>query len=116
MLFTFICLDKANSADLRMRIRAEHIEYMIAVKDKTVFGGPLLSDDSEVSVGSIFAIDFADRAAAENFIKAEPYSREGLFEKVMIYPWRQMVPEVEEGFLLKELDRQRQLAQNRTDG
>ena len=110
MLFAFICFDKPGKADLRKRIRVEHIEYMIAAKDRTVFGGPLQDDDGETTIGSIFAIDFADRAAAEAFIAEEPYTKYGLFETPQIFPWKQMVPELEEGFLLKELARQRELA------
>jgi len=109
MLFAFICIDKPCRAELRQRVRAEHIEYMIAVKDRTVFGGPLQSDDGATTFGSVFAIDFADREAAERFIAQEPYFRNGLFESVQIRRWGQMVPETEEGSLLGELRRQRAL-------
>ena len=47
---------------------------------------------------------------AEVFIANEPYTKGCLFESVTIHRWRQMVPEPEEGFLLKELERQRNLA------
>ena len=104
MLFAFILRDRPGSAELRDLLRAEHIEYMISIKDRTVFGGPLTSEDG-TSIGSVFAADFDDRAAAEAFIADEPYSRGGLFESVEVHGWRQMVPEPEEGFLLAELER-----------
>ena len=110
MLFAFICFDRPGKADLRQRIRAEHIEYMIAVKERTVFGGPLQDESGEVTIGSIFAIDFEDRAAADAFIAAEPYTRDGLFEPPQIYPWKQMVPEIVEGNLQRELERQQAMA------
>lgn len=110
MLFAFICFDKPGRADLRQRIRAEHIEYMIAALDRTAFGGPLQDDDGATTIGSIFAIDFADRAAAEAFIADEPYTKYGLFEPPQIYPWIQMAPEAEPGDLRRELERQRELA------
>jgi len=112
MLFAFICLDKPNSADLRLSVRAEHIEYMIAVKDRTVFGGPLLDEAAAASIGSIFAIEFESYTAARQFIDKEPYTQKGLFASVQIFPWKQMVPEREEGFLLAELERQRILARS----
>ena len=111
MLFAFICFDKPGMAGLRQEIRAEHIEYMIRVKDRTVFGGPLQDDSGDVTIGSIFAIDFSDRSAAEAFIADEPYTRSGVFETPRIFPWKQMVPETEEGSLLKELERQKALVQ-----
>jgi hypothetical protein len=110
MLFAFICFDKPGKADLRQRIRAEHIEYMMAALDRTAFGGPLQDDDGETSIGSIFAIDFDDRASAEAFIAEEPYTRYGLFEPPRIYPWVQMAPEPEPGSLQRELERQREMA------
>ena len=110
MLFTFICFDQPGKALLRQEIRAEHIEYMIAVKNRTVFGGPLQDDSGEVTVGSIFAIDFADRAAADAFIAEEPYTKNGVFSPPQIYPWKQMVPELKEGSLQKELERQKAMA------
>lgn len=111
MLFAFVCTDKPGKAELRQRVRAEHIEYMIAVVDQTVFGGPLLSEEGEMSLGSIFAIDFENRSAAEAFIADEPYTRHGLFESVLIRRWKQMVPEREAGFLDAELARQKKLQQ-----
>jgi uncharacterized protein len=110
MLFAFICFDQPGKALLRQEIRAEHIEYMIAVKSRTVFGGPLQDESGETTVGSIFAIDFFDRAAADAFIAEEPYTKSGVFSPPQIYPWKQMVPELEEGSLQRELKRQKAMA------
>jgi uncharacterized protein len=110
MLFAFICFDQPGKADLRQRIRAEHIEYMMAVKDRTVFGGPLQDETGDITIGSVFAIDFVDRLAADAFIIDEPYTKNGVFSKPQIYPWKQMVPETEEGSLQRELERQQKLA------
>jgi uncharacterized protein YciI len=107
MLFAFICIDKPDSADLRSRLRAEHIEYMIQIKDQTIFGGPLQDETGDRSLGSIFGADFPSRQDAEAFIADEPYTKGGLFESATIHRWRQMVPEPEEGYLLRELERQR---------
>jgi len=111
MLFAFICFDKPDSAALRQRIRAEHIEYMMVVLDKTAFGGPLLDDDRKSTIGSIFAIDFESRAAADAFIREEPYTKYGLFQPPQIFPWIQMAPEAEKGDLQRELERQRAMAE-----
>lgn len=115
MLFAFICLDKPDSASLRARLRPTHIEYMLSVVDRTVFGGPLQEDDGATSRGSIFAVEFPGRAEAEAFIRNVPYYRGGLFESVTIRRWKQMVPEPEKGFLLAELDRERRKQALRSD-
>ncbi len=107
MLFSFICIDKPGSAVLRSSLRAEHLSYMMGVKDRTIFGGPLQDDLGATSIGSIFVLDLGSRADAEAFIESEPYKRGGLFETVMIRRWRQMAPEPVEGFLQEELTRER---------
>lgn len=106
MLFAFIVIDRPDSAELRDRLRADHIEYMLRVKDRTVFGGPLLDGDGK-TLGSILAADFKSRDAAEAFIAEEPYTKGGLFESVVIRRWKAMVPEPHEGFLQEELERQK---------
>ncbi len=114
MLFAFICFDRPGKADLRQSIRAEHIEYMMAAKDQTVFGGPLQDDRGDITIGSIFAIDFVNREEAEAFIADEPYTKYGLFDPPQIHPWIQMVPEKEKGSLQRELDRQKALISEST--
>jgi len=37
-------------------------------------------------------VEAADRAAAEAFAQADPYARAGLFERVDILAWRQVLP------------------------
>jgi uncharacterized protein YciI len=110
MLFFFCCIDKPGKGQLRAVTRAAHIEYMMRVKDDTAFGGPLQTDDEAFSIGSIFAISFNDRAAAEAFIREEPYNRAGLFEAIIIRRWRQIVPESEPGLLERELKRAREVS------
>ncbi len=109
-IFVFTCRDKPGSAALRQRIRVVHIEYMIAALDSTVFGGPLRDDADTQTLGSIFALRLPDRAAAEAFIRDEPYNKAGLFESVQIELWRQMAPERYEGALMDELEKERRLS------
>ena len=106
-IFLFTCRDKPASVELRHRVRAVHMEYMIAVLDITVFGGPLRNDADTQSHGSIFALKLPNRAAAMAFLENEPYNKAGLFELVSIELWRQMAPERYEGALMKEYEREK---------
>ncbi len=54
-----------------------------------VEAGPLLDIDGR-PCGSLLLVDVADHAAAAGFADADPYSRVGLFESVMIRPFRQV--------------------------
>jgi uncharacterized protein YciI len=96
------CQDRPGGLPLRLATRPEHLEYMIAARDRLVFGGPLLSPDGD-PVGSVFALRVDSLADADAFLAAEPYHRAGLFAEVRVQPMRQMMPEDPPGVLDREL-------------
>jgi uncharacterized protein YciI len=106
MAFQLFCLDDPQKPALRSKIRPDHLRYMIAHKDRILFGGPLKSADGSVSIGSAFALDYETRAEIDRFLAAEPYARSGLFSSVLIHPIVVMVPERWPGFLEEELGRE----------
>ena len=87
MLFVLICTDKPASLDLRLATRPQHIAYLETYKSRIVQAGPMLDHDGR-PCGSLLMIDVADRAEAEGFAAADPYSRSLLFESVVIRPYR----------------------------
>jgi len=92
MLVSIICTDKAGSLDLRMKTRPAHLEWMERENPKAVFIGPLLADDGQTPIGSLFVVDFASLEDAKAFAGRDPYAHAGLFEKVAIQPTRQVYP------------------------
>ena len=91
MLFTILMMDKPDSADLRQATGAAHRDYMMANTDGMRLGGPLFAPDGETVNGSMSIKEFADRAAAEEFVANEPYTKAGLFETVIIRPFKAVV-------------------------
>jgi uncharacterized protein YciI len=89
MLFVLVCTDKPGSLDLRLASRPSHLAYLETYQSKLVQGGALLDHDGRPS-GSLLIVDVADRAEAEGFAEADPYHRAGLFESVLIRPYRQV--------------------------
>lgn len=90
MLYVLICEDKADSLEMRQSLRPQHLEF---ISDYDVrFAGPMLADDETTMIGSIIFIEAQDREAVEAFSAADPYRVGGLFEKVTIKPFRQVVP------------------------
>jgi uncharacterized protein len=79
MIFTFILLDKPGAAELRLRVRPEHKAYLALVAERMAFAGPLTSDDGQTMIGSLLAIDFASREAAQAWLCEEPFTRAGLY-------------------------------------
>jgi hypothetical protein len=68
MIFVFHLLDQPNTAALRQRVRPEHKAYLAQV-----------ADDGQTMIGSLLAIDFASRAAAQAWLADEPFTRAGLY-------------------------------------
>ena len=89
MLFVLICTDKPGSLDLRLATRPSHMAYLQTYESRLVQAGPLLDADDR-PCGSLLMVDVADRAEALGFAEADPYGRAGLFESVIIRPYRQV--------------------------
>jgi uncharacterized protein YciI len=94
MHVAIVCKDKANSLDLRMSTRAAHLTYLENSGVTLLFGGPLLADDAQTPIGSLFIGDFENLEAAKRFSSGDPYALAGLFESVTIHPTRKVLPTV----------------------
>jgi len=89
MLFVIIGYDGPNGAALRPTVRPAHLENLRPLVDsgRVVVGGPF-TDGS----GSLIVADFESEAAAQAFMRTDPYVIRGVFERVEIKPFRQVVP------------------------
>lgn len=87
MLFAITCTDKPGALELRMATRPAHLEHLKAHQDALMLVGPVL-DAAGQPCGSLLVVEAPDRAAAEAFAAADPYARAGLFEGVIIRPFR----------------------------
>jgi uncharacterized protein YciI len=87
MLFALVCTDKPQSLELRLATRAAHLAYLQTYAEKMFMAGPLLDAEGR-ACGSLLIIDVADAAEAAGFAEADPYARAGLFESVVIRPFR----------------------------
>lgn len=107
MPFHIHCHDDPAKPGLRARLRLIHLEYMIAHKERITFGGPL-KDAEGRSVGSTFVLNHETRAEVDTFLEKEPYTQNGLFISTEINPMAVMLPEAWPGFLVAELERERE--------
>lgn len=92
MLFSLYCIDKADSLQLRMDNRPDHVAFLESHSSELVFAGPLLTDGEGNPMGSLLIIEADDKAGAEAFAAADPYSKAGLFESTTIRATRQVFP------------------------
>ncbi|MFT3987949.1 YciI family protein [Aestuariivirga sp.] len=87
MLFAFICTDKPNSVDLRMKVRPDHLKHLEELGPKLKLAGPFTNDEGS-PIGSLVVVDAESRAAAEKIAAADPYTKEGLFASVEVRAWK----------------------------
>ncbi len=90
MLFAIICEDKVDSEDLRKATRDDHLGY---IRNFAVtLAGPMLSDDGNTMIGSIIWLEADSLEDAQAFAASDPYKLAGLFARVSIRPFRQVIP------------------------
>ena len=89
-LFVMSCLDKPGSGALRAGTRPAHLAYLEANPGVVRLAGPYM-DEAGNSVGSMFIMEAADRAAVEAYAAKDPYAQAGLFGQVEIRPWRPVI-------------------------
>lgn len=91
MLYLLYCRDKADSLDLRLANREEHLKYAAGFADKLKMAGPVFLDDGETMAGSLLLIEAETKAEIEAFSAGDPYAKAGLFESVDIRPFKQSI-------------------------
>jgi len=93
MLYAIYCTDKPDSADIRAANRPDHLKYLKSHANQVVLAGPTQSDDLKEMNGSLLVMEFIDKSAAEFFANNDPYAVAGLFESVIIRPWKMVYPQ-----------------------
>ncbi len=91
MLYVLVCEDRTGAESLRQSTRDQHLAWM-GTQSGVRLAGPLLSDDGEHMLGSLFMVEAQGREDVEAFNAADPYTRAGLWQTVTIYPFRQVIP------------------------
>lgn len=87
MLFAIHALDKSGALPTRLANYEAHKGFLADTsrfRVKIVMSGPLVSDDGETMIGSLFLIDAPGRAEVEAFNRADPFAAAGIWEKVTI--------------------------------
>ena len=92
MFYVIHCIDKPGKTEVRAAHRTAHLGYLTTYEDKVFLAGPTLSEDGETMTGSLLILDLENRAAAEEFVAGDPYSMAELFERVIIQPWKKVLP------------------------
>ena len=92
MKYVLICEDKKDSLEVRLNNRDKHLAFLGGLGDRVSLAGPMLSDDGESMVGSVLIIEADSASEIQAVADADPYALAGLFERVTIRPFRQVIP------------------------
>lgn len=93
--FVIIGHDVANSSDQRKITRAEHVQRLQVLEreQRLIIAGPTpIEHDKEAMSGSLIIADFDSLEAAQAWVNAEPYLRDGVYSHVDIRPFIQTLP------------------------
>lgn len=99
MLYAIVGRDVAGSLPLRQHARAAHLVRIRELADagRVVLAGPLPAIDAPDPgpagfSGSLIVAEFESLDAAREWIDADPYVTEGVFESVEVKPFLKVLP------------------------
>ena len=89
MKFVIIGYDGPDGEAKRKVHRAVHLLNLeqLDKQRRVVLAGPLAD-----KTGSLLVLEFDSREDAEEFVKQDPYTIHGVFERVEIHPFTQVFP------------------------
>ena len=99
MLYAIIASDVANSLEIRLAARPAHLERLQQLKaeGRVVLAGPHPAIDSNDPgaagfSGSLIVAEFESLSAAQTWADADPYVAAGVYDKVVVKPFKQVLP------------------------
>lgn len=99
MLYAIIASDVANSLEKRLAARPAHIERLQQLKaqGRVVLAGPHPVIDSNDPgqagfSGSLIVAEFDSLSAAQAWADADPYIAAGVYDQVVVKPFKQVLP------------------------
>jgi uncharacterized protein YciI len=91
--FIIHCLDTPEAQQRRLEHYEEHKAYLTSAPIRILVSGPLVSDDGETMIGSLFLVEADSRAAVEAFNAADPFRRAGVWANINIHRFNKRVDE-----------------------
>lgn len=99
MWYAIISQDVENSLEKRMGARPAHLERLNALKDagRLLVAGPHPAIDSNDPgeagfTGSLVVAEFDSLEAAQSWADADPYVEAGVYEQVIVKPFKKVLP------------------------
>ncbi|MCP5160470.1 MAG: YciI family protein [Hahellaceae bacterium] len=99
MYYAIVAKDYPNSLDKRKSARPDHLARLNTLKSqgRLLLAGPLPAIDSEDPgeagfTGSLVVAEFDSLTDAEAWARIDPYVLGGVYEEVMVKPFKKVLP------------------------
>lgn len=99
MLYAIIGQDFENSLEKRKSVRDQHIARLNTLKNqgRLIIAGPYPAVDSPDPgeagfTGSLIIAEFESQQSAQAWADADPYIAAGVYEKVVVKPFKYVLP------------------------
>ncbi len=99
MLYAIISEDAPNTLSLRLESRPAHLARLNTLRDQSrlILAGPHPAIDSENPgdsgfTGSLVVAEFGSLEAAQDWANADPYKTAGVYESVIVKPFKKVLP------------------------
>ncbi|MCG6856944.1 MAG: YciI family protein [Salaquimonas sp.] len=91
MLFAIHALDHDDAVERRLAHYEAHKSYLTASAMKMVISGPLITDDGETMIGSLFIVEADNRDDVVAFNRADPFAKANVWKSVEIHAFNKRV-------------------------
>ncbi|WAJ28879.1 YciI family protein [Antarcticirhabdus aurantiaca] len=81
------CLDRQGAVQDRLDNYEAHKAYLATSPVRIVISGPLLAEDGETMIGSLFLFEANSKEEVAAFNAADPFAKAGIWERVEIHPF-----------------------------
>ncbi|WP_248802247.1 YciI family protein [Pseudomonas sp. MWU13-2100] len=99
MLYAIIATDVEHSLEKRLAVRPAHLErlHQLQAQGRLVLAGPHPAVDSNDPgaagfSGSLIVAEFDSLAAAQAWAGADPFVAAGVYDQVLVKPFKQVLP------------------------
>lgn len=87
MLYVIHCVDFEDALDRRLANYDAHKAYLADAPVKTVVSGPLVAEDADTMIGSMFIVAARSLDEATAFNRNDPFHAARVWAEVRIHPF-----------------------------
>lgn len=93
--FVMIGWDGPQGGERRDRHREQHVDHVRTLErdGRAVFAGPIRDDENQHSIGVLMVLESPSLDEARELIDRDPYVAGGVFESIIVKPFKQVIPE-----------------------